>query len=212
MLHFGLWGADRRLTGLDASLARFWEHPALRDELVQLLEVLGQQATHRRADARLAPDEPLWAHARYTRPEALAALGDATAERPPSSREGVRYIGPARTDVFFVTLQKTAGRFSPTTMYRDYAISPTLFHWESQSTTSAASPTGQRYVHHADRGTRVCLFAREAAEDVAGDTVPFLFLGLASYLEHRGERPMAVTWRLDPPLPADFFQAARAVA
>ena len=50
-------------------------------------------------------------------------------------------------------------------MYRDYAISHDPFHWESQSTTSAASPTGQRYIHHADLGSRICLFVREAGED-----------------------------------------------
>lgn len=32
-------------------------------------------------------------------------------------------------------------------MYRVYAISPDLFHWESQSTTSVQSPTGQRYLN-----------------------------------------------------------------
>ena len=50
-------------------------------------------------------------------------------------------------------------------MYRDYAISRDLFHWESQSTTSATSPTRQRYIHHADLGSRICLFVREACED-----------------------------------------------
>ncbi len=30
------------------------------------------------------------------------------------------------------TLDKSDGDFSPTTRYRDYAISPTLIHWESQ--------------------------------------------------------------------------------
>ena len=41
---------------------------------------------------------------------------------------------------------------------------------------------------------------------------PFLFLGRATYMSHRGERPMAVTWHLETPLPTEFFQAARAVA
>jgi hypothetical protein len=31
--------------------------------------------------------------------------------------------------------------FSPTTRYRDLALGPSLFHWLSQSTTTAASPT-----------------------------------------------------------------------
>ena len=49
---------------------------------------------------------------------------------------------------FLITLKKSDTDFSPTTMYRDYAISTDLFHWESQSTTSVDSPTGQRYLAH----------------------------------------------------------------
>ena len=50
-----------------------------------------------------------------------------------------------RCDVFLITLNKTEKRFSPSTRYRDYAINRSLFHWESQSRTTADSPTGQRY-------------------------------------------------------------------
>jgi hypothetical protein len=59
-----------------------------------------------------------------------------------------------------VTLNKSEALFSPSTRYRDLALGPSLFHWESQSTTTAASPTGQRYIHHEARGSRVLLFVR----------------------------------------------------
>ena len=144
MLHFDLWGRDRDLGSLDAGLARLWQHSELRDELIQLLAVLEDGSTTVPVDAGFDDTVPLWAHQRYTRDEVLAAFGDASAERPPTLREGVRYIQPAKTDVFFVTLRKIEGRFSPSTMYRDYAISPTLFHWESQSTTTERSPAGQK--------------------------------------------------------------------
>jgi hypothetical protein len=65
------------------------------------------------------------------------------------------------TDLLFITLRKSEALFSPSTRYRDLALGPALFHWESQSTTTAASPTGQRYIHHASRGSRVLLFVRE---------------------------------------------------
>jgi hypothetical protein len=75
-----------------------------------------------------------------------------------------------------------------TTRYRDYAISRELFHWESQSTTSADSRTGQRYQHHREQGSQVLLFAR------VRDTDPsFWFLGPCECVQHRGSRPMAVT-------------------
>lgn len=46
-------------------------------------------------------------------------------------------------------------------MYNDYSINEWLFHWQSQSTTSAESPTGQRYINHKKLGSKVLLFVRE---------------------------------------------------
>src|SRR4051812_37184624 len=126
-------------------------------------------------------------------------------------REGVAWCPSVNADAFLITLKKSDRDYSPTTMYRDYAISPELFHWESQSTTSVASSMGQRYIHHREQGSRVFLFARETSQS-GGMTQPFLFLGEASYVSHRGERPMAITWRLSHALPAAFFLLARAVA
>ncbi|HLS75157.1 MAG TPA: DUF3427 domain-containing protein, partial [Actinomycetaceae bacterium] len=111
--------------------------------------------------------------------------------------------------VFLVTLRKSERDYSPTTMYNDYAISRELFHWESQSRTTVASPTGQRYLHHRERGTHILLFTREHKKDALG-TAPYLFLGTADYVSHTGERPIAITWHLHRPLPMDVFQAAAA--
>lgn len=112
------------------------------------------------------------------------------------------------TDIFAFTLDKTTGQFSPTTRYRDYAISRELIHWESQSSTRADSETGQRYRRHKELETSVMLFARLRSDDRA-----FWFLGPASYVSHQAELPMAITWRLKHPLPGDLFaQFAAAVA
>ena len=108
-----------------------------------------------------------------------------------------------------VTIDKSAGQFSPTTLYRDYAISRDLFHSESQSTTAAESPTGRRYRNHASLGSDILLFARQTNRERS-----FWFLGPATYVAHEGERPMAITWRLQHPLPGDLYAqfAATAVA
>ena len=103
-----------------------------------------------------------------------------------------------------MTLKKSEADYSPTTMYQDYPISPTLFHWESQSTTSVASRTGQRYL---TGSSTVLLFVREHKQDEFG-TAPYLFLGPATYADHKGERPIAITWRLTHPMPADFFASS----
>jgi len=147
-------------------------------------------------------------HARYTRLEILAAcaVDDRVKVRP--WREGVLYDKQLDADIFVFTLDKTVGQFSPTTRYRDYAISPDLIHWESQSGTRENSPTGRRYQEHEATGGAVLMFGRINVEERA-----FTFLGPASYVSHVGERPMAVTWRLEHPLPGDLFQGfAAAVA
>ena len=47
----------------------------------------------------------------------------------------------------------------------------------------------------------------------SADDRAFWFLGPATYVSHAGERPMAVTWRLQVPLPGDLYaQFAAAVA
>jgi hypothetical protein len=106
------------------------------------------------------------------------------------------------------TLDKTSGHFSPTTRYRDYAISRDLIHWESQAGTRAESNTGKRYQKHAKQGSKIMLFSR-----INSDERSFYFLGEANYVRHELEMPMAITWRLSYPLPGDLFTTfAAAVA
>ena len=114
---------------------------------------------------------PLEVHARYTKVEVLAAFD----------------VGEG-------------AKVAPTTRYRDYAISPCLIHWESQSVTRADGETGLRYQNHAATGTSVMLFARRRSDERA-----FYFLGPATYVKHQSELPMAITWRLMHPLPGDLF-------
>ena len=159
----------------------------------------------------LAPglgDVPLEVHATYSREEILAALGFASLQRTPSTmREGVAWCPSVNADAFLITLKKSDRDYSPTTMYRDFALSPDLFHWESQSTTSSASPTGQRYIHHRERGSHILLFVREAKTNALGAS-PYIFLGPADYVSHEGDRPMAITWRLHQSMPTEVFQAS----
>jgi hypothetical protein len=93
-----------------------------------------------------------------------------------------------------MTLNKSEALSSPSTLHPDLALGPSLFHWESQSTTTAACPTGQRTIHHETRGSRVLLFVREHRREgghAGGVTEPFLCLGFARHESREGERPMA---------------------
>ncbi|MDF9717248.1 DUF3427 domain-containing protein [Nocardioides sp. ChNu-99] len=207
MLYFTLWPGGGHAS-YDEGLAALRAEPALCSEMAQVVDLGFEAARNVTAELDLA-GVPLRVHARYQREEVLAALGYASLSRRPNSfREGVLYVRELDVDAFFVTLRKSEAAYSPTTMYRDYPIDPQHFHWESQSTTTLSSPTGQRYVNG---DSTVLLFVREESDGPFG-TAPYLFLGKAEYVSHQGERPLAITWRLDQPMPAEFFHAASVAA
>ena len=147
-------------------------------------------------------DCPLDLHCTYSRDQILVAMDFM---KPSTVREGVKYLPDKKTDIFFVTLNKSDKDYSPTTMYHDYSINERLFHWQSQSTTPEESPTGQRYIQHKEKGTYILLFVRENKKDVAG-AAPYTFLGLADYVKHDGSRPMNIIWRLEKPIPAKYLK------
>jgi len=185
---------------LQGAAELLWAHPQVRAELVELLDLLRGRPAHLTRPVRERTDLPLQVHASYSRTEILAAFGAGDGPTVPAWREGVRWLPAAKSDLLVITLDKTSGQFSPTTRYRDYAISRDRFHWESQSTTTQHSPTGTRYRQHRAMGTDVMPFVRLRADGRA-----FMFLGPASYVRHVGERPMAIEWALTTPLPGDLF-------
>jgi hypothetical protein len=154
---------------------------------------------------------PLQLHADYSRDEILAALGVWTLDSQREIREGVLYAEYLPADLFFITLNKTEADYSPTTMYEDYAISDELFHWQSQSTTSVDSPTGQRYIRHLERSNSVLLFVREDKRR-NGLAMPYTFLGPVEYVRHEGSRPMSIIWKLQHRLPARLMRHIRRLA
>lgn len=195
---------------LDQALEELWRHDELRVELLTVLDLLKAQAVHLTEPLNIGRNIPLSVHASYTSNEVLAAVGASNVVSPLTLREGVYWHPGTQTDLFFVTLEKAERDYSPTTRYLDYAISDTLFHWESQAKTTATSDTGQRYINHRQRGTNVVLFIRLAKTDGSGRTMPYFCAGTARYVQHRSERPMQITWHLDRALPGDTFAAYRA--
>ena len=208
MLFFTLWPNKGGHASWDAGFDHLREHPAVVSEAQQLLDGAVERARHvaQPLGTGLA-HLPVLSHATYRREELLAGFGYAHWGRTPAGhREGVAWCEDERIDAFMVSLRKDEKAFTPTTMYRDYALSAELFHWESQSTTTEGSVTGRRY---ASGAASVVLFARPAPKDEIG-TAPYLCLGTAAYVEHRGERPMAITWRTQRPMPPDLVQEAAA--
>lgn len=205
MLFYSLWPDGGGFATAAEGLASLSHQKGVRDELRQVIDIAFDSTN--RLTVSLPPplsNVPLRVHGSYSREEILAGLGHARPGRPPSNfREGVLYTEVDRhpVDAFFVTLKKSEADYSPSTRYRDYPISRSLFHWESQSTTSLTSPTGQRYLTGA---STPLLFVRRVKYGEFG-TAPYVFLGDASYVSHSGDRPIAITWRLRTPMPTSLF-------
>lgn len=189
------------------AVAEVWAHPQVRAELIEVLGLLRGRVPYLDYPLGL-PNVPLALHSRYTRTEIFAAFRVGEGAKPPTWQTGVWWEPNSRTDLFAFTLDKSVGGFSPTTRYRDYAISPELIHWESQSATATDSVMGQRYIRQREDGTNVVLFARLRTTDRA-----FWCLGPASYASHEGNRPIAFVWKLHRRLPAELYVSfAAAVA
>ena len=146
---------------------------------------------------------PIDLHCTYSRDQLLVALDFM---KPSTVREGVKWLPEKKLDVLFVTLNKSDKDYSPTTMYQDYSINKTLFHWQSQSTTSDRSKTGQRYIHHRAQGSRILLCVRDAKKDAWGGTASYSVLGFVDYVQHTGSNPMNITWRLAAEIPAKYIR------
>lgn len=208
MLHFGLWTKSSGISSLQESIRRLKENGPFFDELLELLQYLYENTDLVTVRPVLPFTCPLELHANYTRDEILTALGDWTFEKTPEMREGVKYLPTVNTDLFLITLNKSEKHYSPTTMYLDYAISDDLFHWQSQSTTSVESPTGQRYLN----GTSsVLLFVREDKTS-DGQSSSYCFLGPADYVRHSGSRPINIEWKLRYQMPARLCRMTERMA
>ena len=76
--------------------------------------------------------------------------------KPATVREGVKWLPDKQLDVFFVTLNKADKDYSPTTMYNDYSINESLFHWQSQSTTRRLHPPASAISTTKSAAARYC--------------------------------------------------------
>lgn len=212
MLFFNLWDKAGGFSSYAQGFESLREQSAFRSELRQVLAYVTEQKSDRvpiqlgGAHAHI----PLKVHSEYNRSEILAAMGVARfgGQMPGFFAQGVLWDEVNRTDALLITLQKNERDFSPTVRYKDYALSRTQFHWESQSTTANTSPTGLRYQQHAQRGSHVLLFMRRNKDTDIGKAQPWMLLGPATYESHTGSKPMAVRWRLDHELPADVWAYA----
>ena len=94
----------------------------------------------------------------------------------------------------------------------DYAISPTLFHWQTQNSSKPTSGKGLSYIEHKQNKKTLILFVREQAKDAYGKTMGFVNFGPVELVKYEGSQPMNITWRLKHPMPTYMWHNSAKLA
>jgi len=201
MLAYQIDGTAARVgSGLDFA-RRLHANANSAEELQQLAQVLAANALPQTIALPGLAWTPLCLHGHYRLNEILTAVGFLTAERRPFFNTGVLRLNERKLELMFVTLDKRHG-FHETIAYHDYALSHSLFHWQSQNSAAPTTRIGQQYlgsVGEPPNGWTFQLFVRIDQDS------PYLACGPVRFQESHGERPMNIVWKLDVPLPAAAF-------
>ena len=194
------------LRAADASVANLTRFPAIARELAALTRVL-EDGVATAVDVYPVPEWPLALHRKYERREIGAAVGHIVPGKKISVPQGgILKLEQSKRELLFVTLDKSSRDFSPTTRYRDYAISHDRFHWETQGAASVTRPSGRRYIESPANGWSFHLFVCTDPE------APYAYVGPVIYESHTGDRPIGITWRLAYPLPGGLYDLFRTLA
>ncbi len=203
MFYYELWQDTLEKLGfksIEDSILKLKGCSNLLNEIISILKYNLENIDFKEKELKLDYPCPLKLHSRYSMAEVLAAFEKNTLRKVFKLMAGVLFLKDKKTDIFFITLNKSEEEYSETTMYDDYAIDDEYFHWQSQSVTSDTSPTGQRYINHELLGSKVVLFVRERKK-VNGMTEPYYCLGTAKFVSYEGSKPMSIVWRLDNKMP-----------
>ena len=139
-------------------------------------------------------------HASYSVREVLTAVGYYTPLKRTPFQAGVLALKEKKIELLFITVNKEKG-FYPSIAYHDYAITPELFHWQTQNSAGPHTTVGKRYIESASNGWQFQLFVRRDKDDA------YHACGPVELQSWEGSQPMSITWRLRQPLPMRFFQS-----
>ena len=214
MLHYDVWQTPGGFNSLEESINSIGKNKILNEEIIELLDILIDRIDFIEKDIELPYLQPLKIHSRYTRDQILVAFRMSTFEKISSNKIGVGVAENKNlnTELLFIDLIKSEKDFSPTTLYQDYAISDTLFHWQSQNATRPDRGKGLSYINHEKSGKTILLFVRERNENEYKNTMSYVFIGDANYIEHYGSKPMSISWELSEPLPPYLWKESAKMA
>ena len=199
MLAYQIDGRHIQKGSANAFVERLHAQSEIAAELRELTSLLQAKASLPTTPVPGVEDSPLVLHGGYGIREILTSLGWLTAERRTPFQAGVLALPVRKTELLFVTLDKSEG-YHDSIAYHDYAISAERFHWQSQNSAGPDTAAGRRYLRGADEGWQFQLFVRSRKGDAYRACGPVL---LESW---EGGRPMNIVWRLARPLSAKLFR------
>lgn len=214
-LHYLYWGQKGSKIGVNTVAESFDKWQLNRSIVNDAAEIAAWRLDHQQipiTPITLPFSCALQLHAAYGSAEIKAALGITTVAQTGPTGQGVIHVAAKKCYIHLITFRKDTRNFSPTTRYRDYPINATRLHWESQSTISRASTTGQNYLQFEARGYTILFFAR-LERQIDGETAPFIYLGPAkSLITAQADRPIQMVWELRYPMPALLLEEALPVS
>ncbi|RUO79965.1 DUF3427 domain-containing protein [Idiomarina tyrosinivorans] len=184
---------------VDGFLNDLRQTPELLVELTELADALDASTNEQFRPLPELEASGLKLHSAYQNREIMTAVGYHTEIHFAAVREGVWRDQAAKLELMFVTLDKQ-NAIHEGVAYDDYAISRSLFHWQSQNTATPQTPVGKRYIESGTNGWQFQLFVRVNKDS------PYRACGPLEFVKSEGERPMSITWRLKYPLTAKLFQ------
>jgi hypothetical protein len=219
MMHYDFWdksGDKLGFESLEQSLLAL-KNTQLLAEIKEVLTLLIERLDVNefampKVNNTVVDNSPLSMHVRYPKEHILVAFGDSKFTKKSSSQEGVLTVKDTNTYLFFVTLNKCEKQFSATNMYHDYAISPTLFHWQTQNSSRPDLGRGLEYINQKTNKKTFILFVREQARDENGRTMGFVNFGPVDFVKYESSQPMNITWKLKHPMPAYLWHETAKLA
>jgi superfamily II DNA or RNA helicase/HKD family nuclease len=212
MLHYMLWSGDGEHLGVSSykdSFKRWISNTSGARDLAEVIEWRRAQRPYPTFAADLPFACNLKIHAAYGLREITAAFGKANLATTGPTGTGVVHLEQQRAYLHLVTFRKEERDFAPATRYKDYPVSPTILHWESQSGTAQTHTTGQNYINFRDSGYTILFFAR-IEKRVGDEPAPYVFLGPAKdLLSYNGNNPIQMLWELEHAMPADLYEQGR---
>ena len=210
MLYYTLYGDRIGKTGMNSieeAIGLLKHYPEFTKEIIELTDYLLANLEIKTLTIGDGMPQALELYGNYTREEVFTIFGRQTADkRMQGSVSGVFNIDERKTELFFVTLNKSEKYFSASTMYDDYVVNENQFHWKSQNTDSHQGK-GKRFVEQALNKKKFLLFVRESKYDGFGNTCPFYCFGFVDYISSYDDKPMSIDWHVRQPILPQFIKA-----